>query len=133
MKTLIPILFIIILLFSCKKEEVTTYQIVNNMEYYPGNIFDGTMREVIVYYYNGTQITSQKNISLIAPGENSGLIDIDSKSKIKVTFKIMNPGSFIYFAVKDLDKRFYVEEFTNIEAGKNNIITIKSSDTLYVY
>jgi len=130
MKRLIPVLFAIILLLSCKKEEEkTTYQIINNMEYDPQTIeyLDGTLWEVVVYCYIGSDIIRQDNIEKVLPaGGKSEMIEVEPNyEKVKVSFKLLPPQSPNY----DLsaNHRLYVVAYTILEKEKNNIITISGS------
>jgi len=135
------LLFIIVAcLTGCKKdEEKTTYQIINNLEGLPSwlitylseddpgivKYLDGTLREVIVFCYSGSDIVRNDNLGEISRnGGKSGLIEVEPNyEKVKVSFILTTPES-IYYGMSI--NRFHVIAYTILEKGKNNIITIAS-------
>jgi hypothetical protein len=129
MKKALLFVIIIFLFESCKKDPVTTYQIVNNVTYTTPTVpyLDGSFYEVIVFHYKGTDITKQDNITKIASGGGkSEVIEVPATTeKIKVSFKFLPPESASYSSAT----REYVVALTLIENGKNNVVTI-SNNTL---
>ncbi|MBK7628110.1 MAG: hypothetical protein IPJ16_13105 [Bacteroidales bacterium] len=140
MKRLIPVLLCFLLLFSCKKEEVTTYQVFNNLEglsdfwikYLSENdpeivpYLDGTLYEVIVYCYTGSDIVRTDNIGTISrKGGKSGILEVESNyEKVKVSFLFFPPELPVKLAPALW--RFHLVTTTILEKGKNNIITVGS-------
>lgn len=126
MKKLTVVLFMVALIISCKKEEPTTYQIVNNSEVTSSTIpyLDGSMYEVVVFHYSGEDITKQDNIKKIEPaGGKSEIIEVPaSTEKLKVSFKFLPPESSFYDS--DANNRKYVVAFSIITKEKNNLITV---------
>ena len=145
MKTLIPILFFFLLLFSCKKEEEkTTYQIVNNLEKLSDGLItylsendpamipylDGTLHEVIVYCYIGSDIVRTDNLGNISSkGGKSGILEVESNyEKVKVSFLFFPPE--LPVNLPNHLWRFHLITTTILEKGKNNIITIASGTSV---
>lgn len=141
MKKLLPVLLIILLFFSCKKEEeITTYQIVNNLEkltdwlitYLSENdpamvpYLDGTLHEVIIYCYIGSDVVRTDNLGNISPkGGKSGILEVESNyEKVKVSFLFFPPE--LPVNLPNHLWRFHPLTITILEKGKNNIITIAS-------
>lgn len=131
MKTKILLIsFIILAYFSgCKKAEdpKTTYQIVNNCTvttYAEDSYLDGSLWEVVVSSYVGTDIVKQDNIARVAPaGGKSEIIEVNSNyEKVKVSFKFLPPQSPNYSLAGNI--RHYVVAVTLLEKGKNNLITV---------
>ena len=128
------IVFIIGLLtvvVSCKKEEQpkTTYQIINNVTKVPTTIefLDGTLWEVVVFCYNGTDIIRQDNLDPIATdGGKSVITEVTSNiEKVKISYMFL-PAKSPYYSLSS-NKREYVVALTTLEKGKNNIITIEGT------
>lgn len=127
MKNFIYVLILIFACISCKKEAATTtYQVVNNstlstssMEY-----LDGSIYEVVVYHYSGTDIIKQDAMDKVAAGGGkSEIIEVPASSeKIKVSYKMLPPQSTYY----DLSSnhRLYVVAYTLIKQGENNVILL---------
>jgi len=141
MKTLLPICFAIILLFSCKKEEEkTTYQVVNNLEklsdfwinYLSENdpamipYLDGTLHEVIVYCYIGSDLVRTDNLGSISiKGGKSSILEVEPNyEKVKVSFLFFPPE--LPVNLPNHLWRFHPITTIILEKGKNNIITIAS-------
>ena len=135
------LLTIIYCLTGCKKAaEVTAYQIINNnvkvsdalKEYLtandPGQLvnLDGTLREVVVYCYIGSDVVRTDELGDISPnGGKSDLIEVESTyEKIKVTFIFTKPGSVYYGTTLN---RFHPIAITILEKGKSNIVTIDNT------
>lgn len=143
MKTkILLITFITLSCFSgCKKAEdpKTTYQVVNNLESLSSSLItylsendpniipslDGTLREVIVYCYIGSDIVRTDNLGNILPkGGKSDINEVVSGyEKIKISFIFTTPQSIYYGLAIN---RFHLVTTTILEKGKNNIVTISS-------
>ena len=125
--------FIIIGCISgCKKAEdpPTTYQIINNCT--PNvdisdSYLDGSMWEVVVFSYLGTDIVNQDNIARVAPsGGKSEIIEVNSTyEKVRVSFKFLPPQSANYNISANV--RQYVVATKILEKGKNNVITVQDN------
>ena len=132
MKNLIFFLSLIPL-FACSKDDdapqSTTYQIINDMPIFENDYdyLDGTVWEIVVYCYIGSDIVRQDNIDSIAPlGGKSRLIDVgDNYEKVKVSFKLL-PEKSIYYHMAE---RYYIISFLEIKQGENNIMKI-NDDTM---
>ena len=146
MKTLTSKIFLIAFIIltcisGCKKAEdpKTTYQVVNNLESLSSSLItylsendpniipylDGTLREVIVYCYIGSDIVRTDNLGNISPkGGESDIKEVDSGfDKIKVTF-IFTTAQSIYYGLAI--NRFHLITTTILEKGKNNIVSIST-------
>lgn len=120
-------LILFISLIGCEKEEEkTTYQIANNFTPLATNTeyLDGTLWEVVVFCYTGTDIVRQDDIALIAPGGGKSEIkEVEPNyEKIKVSFKFLPSQSSNYDM--EANHRMYVVAYLMLEKGKNNVITI---------
>jgi hypothetical protein len=133
MKNLNPKVIMFLTLFTlifmgCKKEEdKTTYQIVNNWEYSPSTLdqyLNGTLWEVVVYCYVGSDIVRQDNIASVEySGGKSEIIEVPSNfEKVKVSFKLLPEASPNYDMAEN--HRLYVVAYTLLSKGTNNLITI---------
>ena len=124
----LTLLTIIFIFMGCKKEEdKTTYQIVNNWAYSPSTTdqyLNGTLWEVVVYCYNGTDIVRQDNIASVEySGGKSEVIEVPSNfEKVKVSFKLLPEASPNYDMEENV--RLYVVAYTLLTKGTNNLITI---------
>ena len=135
MKTFLLIAIVAILFFGCKKDEVpakTSYQIINNatrMNISTDQYLNGTLWEVVVYCYIGTDIVRQDNIVSVLPGGGkSNMIEVPlNYEKIKMSFRFLPPQSEFYDL--SLNNRHYVVAFTVLGKGQNNVITI-TDDTM---
>lgn len=129
MKKLLLILSALLVMYSCEKEDdakPTTYQIKNNM---PSSTttdpyLNGTLWEVKVLCYVGSDIAEQDDIIFIAPngGTTTTMTVSNNIEKVKVSFKFLPPQSSNYNSSYNVRK--YVVAYTYLEKGKNNIITI---------
>lgn len=116
-----------VVLISCKKEEdMTTYQIINNAELELTDIqyLDGSMYEVIVFHFKGDDVIHQDEIIKIeAGGGKSEIIDVsDGCEKLKLSFRFLPEQSDLYDI--PANSRKYLVDFTVVEQGKNNILTL---------
>ena len=121
---------IIILIGGCKKVEdpKTTYQVVNNSHVTnPVELLDGSMWEVIVYSYNGTNIVRQDSFDQVVPdGGKSPVTEVTSVTdQIKVSFKYL-PARSAYAGLPS-NVRYYYATCNPIVKGKNNIVTLEST------
>lgn len=109
---------------SPASEPVTTYQILNNLKLYPNVEFvDGSLWEVVVYYYIGENIVEVDSINPILTSEISEKIEVQSNyEKIKFSFKLAPMKSQYYFGIANC--RRYSEKFILLEKGKNSITEI---------
>jgi hypothetical protein len=109
---------------SLPTETLTTYQISNNLKLYPPVEFiDGSLWEVIIYYFIGNEIVKVDSINPILTGELSSKIKISSNyEKMKFSFQLAPKKSQYYFGMANC--RRYSENFILIEKGKNIIIEI---------
>lgn len=138
MKKLFFVLVIMLVYSSCTKNDElpTTYQVFNSttsvvtgMEY-----LDGSVYEVIVYHYSGTDIIRQDSIEkILTGGGKTPLMDVPANTDlIKISFKMLPPASIYYNATWNV--RLYMLDYRIIERGKNNIIGINGgsyiSDTI---
>ncbi|MCX6237613.1 MAG: hypothetical protein NTY07_08675 [Bacteroidia bacterium] len=133
MKKLIFVLFMI-LCVSCDEilvpiesattESPTTYQISNNLKLYPPVEFiDGSLWEVVVYYYIGKDIVKVDSISPVLTDKISSKIEIPSKyEKIKFSFQLAPKKSQYYSGAANC--RRYSENFILLDKGKNVVIEI---------
>lgn len=126
-KLLVALSFILFIsLIGCEKEEEkTTYQIINN---FPGEDTDveylnGTMWEVVVFCYTGTDVVRQDDVAPIAPdGGKSEKIEVEPNfEKIKVSFKLL-PSQSPYYNM-EANHRQYVVAYLMLEKGRNNVVT----------
>lgn len=116
-----------VVLISCKKEEdKTTYQIINNAELELTDIqyLDGSMYEVIVFHFKGDDVIHQDEIIKIeAGGGKSEIFDVsDGCEKLKLSFRFLPEQSDLYDI--PANSRKYLVDFTVVEQGKNNILTL---------
>jgi hypothetical protein len=105
-------------------ETPTTYQISNNLNLYPPEEFiDGSLWEIIIYYFIGNEIVKIDSIEPVLTGEISSKIIIPSSyQKLKFSFQFAPKKSLYYLGCANC--RRYSENFTLIEKGKNTIIEI---------
>ena len=127
MKKLIIILSIA-LLVSCKKEEntpdKTTYRIINNMDKVTTNdpYLNGSLYELVVFCYKGTDIARQDNIDSVRYGGGKSEIIEAAYDKVKVSFKFLPKASTSYNL--STNKRNYTVTTFYLTQGKNTDITI---------
>jgi hypothetical protein len=133
MKKLIFVIFMIFCI-SCDEnlvptesrltETPTTYQISNNLKLYPPEEFiDGSLWEVIIYYFIENEIVKVDSIEPVLTGEMSPKIKIASSyQKLKFSFQFAPRKSLYYLGCANC--RRYSGNFTFIEKGKNIIIEI---------
>lgn len=126
LRNLIYIIIVFVFISGCKKEEEepTTYQIVNNNPFYNYAYSDGSIYEVIVYYYIGTEIVKQENISRISSGGGkTGIIEVNSSyEKLRISFKFIPPTSAYYSSPNNV--RYYIAASKRLEKGINNTVTL---------
>jgi len=113
------------ILMSENSEKIsdTTIQISNNLHLYPAEEFiDGSLWDVIVYYYVGTEMVKSDSIGDVLTGSISEKILIDSKfTKLKFSFQFAPKKSIYFFGVANC-RRF--SSFINLEVNQNNAIEI---------
>lgn len=111
---------------GCKKEEesVTTYQVINNCPFYDYVNFDGSIYEVIVYNYAGTEILKQDFITKIssAGGKSTVLTVSPGCDKIRFSFKFLPPSSPNFNSPNNI--RYYIVASKRLEIGEKNIVTL---------
>lgn len=133
MKKLVFFLFMIICIScddnlisteSLQTETFTTYQISDNLKLYPPVEFiDGSLWEVIVYYFIDDNIVKIDSINPILTGEVSLKIKIPSNyQKMKFSFQLAPKKSQYYFGVANC--RRYYGNFIFLEKGKNVVVEI---------
>jgi len=115
---------------SSSIESATTFQISNNLKLYPPVEFiDGSLWEVIVYYYIGQNIVKIDSLSPILTGEISSKIEIPSiYEKLKFSFQLAPKKSQYYFGCANC--RRYSENFTLLEKNKNMVVEIHDLSTI---
>lgn len=115
---------------SSSIESSTTFQISNNLKLYPPVEFiDGSLWEVIVYYYIGQNIVKIDSLSPILTGEISSKIEIPSiYEKLKFSFQLAPKKSQYYFGCANC--RRYSENFTLLEKNKNTVVEIHDLSTI---
>lgn len=115
---------------SSSIESSTTFQISNNLKLYPPVEFiDGSLWEVIVYYYIGQNIVKIDSLSPILTGEISSKIEILSiYEKLKFSFQLAPKKSQYYFGCANC--RRYSENFTLLEKNKNTVVEIHDLSTI---
>jgi len=109
---------------SLQTETFTTYQISDNLKLYPPVEFiDGSLWEVIVYYFIDDNIVKIDSINPILTGEVSLKIKIPSNyQKMKFSFQLAPKKSQYYFGVANC--RRYYGNFIFLEKGKNVVVEI---------
>lgn len=123
MKKVMFLILFSIVLFSCSDKEepvVTSYQVFNNTSYYSSSVpyLDGSLYEVVVFCYAGSDVVREDSYEKIAPGSKSPVKEVPSSvTKIKVSYKYLPPASTVYSTAK----RNYLVSFTLMEPGKNVI------------
>ena len=115
---------------SLPTESPTTFQISNNLKLYPPVEFiDGSLWEVMVYYYIGKDVVKVDSINPILTDEISAKIEIPSKyEKIKFSFQLAPKKSQYYFGVANC--RRYSENFINLDKGKNVVVEINDLSSI---
>jgi len=133
MKNSIFVLFMI-LCISCDEiliptesipaESSTTYQISNNLKLYPPvEYIDGSLWEVVVYYYIGKDIVKVDSINPVLTDQISAKIEIPANyEKIKFSFQLAPKKSQYYSGFANC--RRYSENFIFLVKDKNIIIEI---------
>lgn len=126
MKNLIIILSVLLLFVSCQKEEPTTYQVINNTTRINSSVpfLDGSLYEVVVFLYSGSDIIDEDHIESIEPGGGkSDIIEVhEGCEKVKISFKLLPPESEFYDTEEN--SRIYTVSFTLITKEKNNEVII---------
>lgn len=132
MKRIFYFAAILLVFMSCSKDEEetkTTYEIINNSEYFDSSCeyLDGTLWEVVVFQYIGDDIAKQENIDPIeyGGGTSGKLVIGDNIEKIQVSFKML-PKESPYYGLP-FNNRKYVVAYKFMEKGKNNVVTIDGS------
>jgi|WetSurMetagenome_2_1015567.scaffolds.fasta_scaffold159919_2 hypothetical protein len=105
-------------------EPSTTYQISDNLQFHPPVEFiDGSLWEVVVFYYIGNDMVGIDSISPVLTGNISAKIKVPSTyEKIKYSFQLAPKKSQYYFGCANC--RRYSENFIFLVKGENNIIEI---------
>ena len=139
MKSLIYLL-ILVFFISCDQEllptesssveSATTYQISNNLKLYPAiEYIDGSLWEVIVYYYIGQDIVKVDSLSPVLTGTTSSKIAVPSTyEKFKYSFQLAPKKSQYYSGCANC--RRYSENFTFFEKNNNTIVEIHDLSTI---
>lgn len=128
MKKLALLFIVIIFGFSCKKEKdpATTYQVINNCTLSTSTVqyLDGSIYQVVVMHYNGTDIIKQDNFTkIVAGGGKSEMLTVPMNSqKMKLSFKFLPPESPLYSSSEN--HYLNVTAYTTVVQGQNNTITI---------
>ena len=134
MKKIFIVILALALLSGCKKDEEskTTYRIINNATKNISSInyLDGTMWEVVVFCYKGTDIVRQDNFtSIVYEGGKSIATEVDPTfEKIKVSFRMLPPASEYYS--NSLNNRIYTLSYFILEKGNNKDIIIDNNTML---
>jgi len=102
----------------------TTYQISNNLKLYPCvEYIDGSLWEVVVYYYVGNYVVKTDSLSPVLTGEKSEIVKIQpTYEKIKYSFQLAPKKSLYYYG--NANCRRYSQDFIPLEKGKNTLIEI---------
>ena len=105
-------------------ETLTTFQISNNLELSPKlDLIDGSLWEVVIYYYIGDNLVNMDSLSPVLTGKISAIKEISSDfDKLKFSFQLAPMKSQYYFGCANC--RRYSENFTIIKKGENNVIEI---------
>jgi len=121
-------------LLGCKKEIEATYQIYNNCSsvssaYEP--LLNGTLYEIVVFEYFGSDVVREKNIDRIAVGGKSGVITAHEKAeKIKVSFKFL-PKESSYYNMSSNNRKYTVQYYyLKREKKDNKIIAELNGNTM---
>lgn len=137
---LIIYLLILVFFISCDQallptesssiESATTFQITNNLKLYPAvEYIDGSLWEVIVYYYIGQDIVKVDSLSPVLTGEISSKIEVPSTyEKFKFSFQLAPKKSQYYSGSANC--RRYSENFTLLEKNNNTDVEIHDLSTI---
>lgn len=108
----------------------TTFQISNNLKLYPAvEYIDGSLWEVVVYFYIGQDIVKVDSLSPILTGELSSKIEVPSAyEKFKFSFQMAPKKSQYFFGCANC--RRYSENFTLLEKNKNTVVEIHDLSTI---
>lgn len=108
----------------------TTYQISDNLKLYPAvEYIDGSLWEVVVFYYVGKGIVKVDSISPVLTGGKSSKIEIPSNfEKMKFSFQLAPKKSQYYFGQANC--RRYFQDFILLEKGKNTLIEINDMSSI---
>lgn len=109
---------------SLQTETLTTYQISDNLKLYPAVEFiDGSLWEVMVYYFIDDNVVKIDSINPILTGEVSLKIKIPSNyQKMKFSFQLAPKKSQYYSGVANC--RRYYGNYILMEKGKNVVVEI---------
>ena len=115
---------------SLQTETFATYQISDNLKLYPPVEFiDGSLWEVVVYYYIEDKIVKIDSINPILTGEISSKISIPSDyEKMKFSFQLAPKKSQYYSGCANC--RRYSGNFILLERGKNVVIEINDLSSI---
>jgi hypothetical protein len=136
------IIYLLILVFfiSCDQallptesssiESATTFQISNNLKLYPAvEYIDGSLWEVIVYYYIGQDLIKVDSLSPVLTGTISSKIAVPSTyEKFKYSFQLAPKKSQYYSGCANC--RRYSENFTLFEKNNNTVVEIHDLSTI---
>ena len=132
MKTSKILLFVMlsIAMLSCKKEpKDTTFQIVNNSTFETSTMpyLDGSLYQVVILCYKGSDLIKQENITSLKPGGGKSIIFVadPNAEKLKVGFKFLPPESAYYSGSSNNYK--YTAAFFMITKNTNNTIDINDN------
>jgi hypothetical protein len=111
-------------------ESSTTFQISNSLKLYPAvEYIDGSLWEVVVYYFIGSEIVNTDTINPVLTNEISAKLAISSNcEKIKFSFQLAPKKSQYYCGASNC--RRYSANFIVLEKGKNNVIEIKDLSSI---
>lgn len=109
---------------SLQTETLTTYQISDNLKLYPPVEFiDGSLWEVMVYYFIDNNLVKIDSINPILTGEISSKITIPSNyEKMKFSFQLAPKKSQYYSGYANC--RRYYGDFILLEKGENVVVEI---------
>lgn len=114
---------------SCKDDVQKSYRVTNNHPYITSSIeyANGSLYEVIVFQYRGSDIIFEDNLGTIKyGGESSRIINAkESCDKVRVSFQFIpkdSSGDYSFYS-----NRFYTEKYFYLEDGKTKEIKIDST------
>jgi len=121
---------ILITLLGCSKEVVklpTTYTVTNNSTV--------KLYDVVVFHFNGLEVTGQSNVQNLDAGESSTIKEVSNVEKVVVSFKIAPNESRLFTVTRFL---LTVEQNTNIVIDNEIMLSrdlnpLKTQLNLYDY
>jgi len=136
------IIYLLILVFfiSCDQallptesssiDSSTTFQISNNLKLYPAvEYIDGSLWEVVVYFYIGQDIVKVDSLSPVLTGATSSKIAVPSTyEKFKYSFQLAPKKSQYYSGYANC--RRYSENFTLLEKNNNTVVEVHDLSTI---